>query len=125
MSKLIHKAVIYDAEIDAQIHKVGWYAVHDTFSVFHIGPYHLNRLRELAKEMIKEQVETAPAELVQPADGRPRYGLIREIWLLRVAEILGWQLVEHVPGTPAWYELELPDQSRWRWKAWGASDEAE
>jgi len=125
MSELIHKAVIYDAEIDAQIHKVGWYAVDDTFSVFHIEPYHLNRLRELAKEMITEQVETAPAALVQPADGGPRYAIIREIWLRRVAEILGWQLEEHVPGTPTWYELELPDQSRWRWKMWGTPDETE
>jgi hypothetical protein len=91
---------------------VGHYVVESVPFLFHVKAAHLVSLRELSKDMIRKQSEIAHIEL---ADGGAGVGRIRDGWLQRVAEMLGWVLERPVDEVQkALYRVELSNGSRWK-----------
>jgi len=89
--------VIYDGDIEVKILSAGKCIV-ERFGVlfFRIDPTHLVNLRDVAKDMIKEQAETRDIFEYTSVSGVPvgRVKNLESVWLPRVAEVFGWQLEE-------------------------------
>lgn len=88
--------IIYNGNIEAQIHRAGQYFADNFGLIFRIDPTHLVNLRDVAKDMIKEQAETRDIFEYTSVSGVPvgRVKNLESVWLPRVAEVFGWQLEE-------------------------------
>lgn len=88
--------IIYNGNIEAQIHRAGQYFADNFGLIFRIDPTHLVNLREVAKDMIREQAETQDVFEDASIGGMPCRWVrnLEGVWLPRVAEVFGWQLEE-------------------------------
>jgi hypothetical protein len=88
--------IIYNGNIEAQIHRAGQYFADNFGLIFRIDPTHLVNLREVAKDMIREQAETQDVFEDASIGGMPCRWVrnLEGAWLPRVAEVFGWQLEE-------------------------------
>jgi hypothetical protein len=116
LRELNPQLVICDGDIEVKIRSAGQCIVEGFGVVFRIDPTHLVNLRDVAKDMIREQAETLDI-FENASDGGAPVGRVRNlesVWLPRVAEVFGWQLEEAEIHRE--HIVRIAD-SRWRFSA--------